>query len=91
MRHIKLKDILDKVYKKRWVPEVEIKEGLSIHYSGGSSLSSDVKKISLMKINTVKRENNKDKDKNILKVTMVIIGTIIGAGFASRSRNIFIL
>lgn len=28
--------------------------------------------------------------KDILKVTFVIIGTIIGAGFASRKRNIFI-
>ena len=28
--------------------------------------------------------------KDILKVTLVIIGTIIGAGFASRKRNIFI-
>lgn len=29
--------------------------------------------------------------KNILKVVFVIIGTIIGAGFASRKGNIFIL
>lgn len=28
---------------------------------------------------------------NILKVLFVIIGTIIGAGFASRKRNILIL
>lgn len=30
------------------------------------------------------------KDKNILKVVFVIIGTMIGAGFASRARNVFI-
>lgn len=29
--------------------------------------------------------------KNTLKILFVIIGTIIGAGFASRKRNIFIL
>lgn len=29
--------------------------------------------------------------KNVLKVVFVIIGTIIGAGFASRERNISIL
>lgn len=28
--------------------------------------------------------------KEILKVVFVIIGTIIGAGFASRKRNLFI-
>lgn len=28
--------------------------------------------------------------KQILKVVFVIIGTIIGAGFASRKRNLFI-
>jgi uncharacterized membrane protein YkvI len=28
--------------------------------------------------------------KNTLKVIFVIIGTIIGAGFSSRKRNIFI-
>lgn len=28
--------------------------------------------------------------KNVLKVVMVIIGTTIGAGFASRTRDFFI-
>lgn len=28
--------------------------------------------------------------KNICKATFVIIGTIIGAGFASRTRNLYI-
>lgn len=31
------------------------------------------------------------KNKNILKVIFVIIGTMIGAGFASRARSISVL
>ncbi len=31
------------------------------------------------------------KNKNILKVIFVIIGTMIGAGFASRARGISVL
>lgn len=51
-------------------------------------LSSDVKKISLMKINTVKRENNKDKDKNILKVTQTIPVEFIQLQMSNRKKKL---
>ena len=51
-------------------------------------LSKKKKKISLMKINTVKRENNKDKDKNILKVTQTIPVEFIQLQMSNRKKKL---